>query len=320
MGKIDTLTKEYMRRPIIFADVFNQFLYHGQQIIQPDRLAELDTTEIAVPYGADHVSVPEQRYRDVSKMLMAMTDGKVAYCILAVENEAKIHYAVPVKNGLYDFLQLAHQVSKASASHKKSKSEEKPSRNEFLSGFYKSDRLLPVLTVVVYFGAEEWDGLLSLREMYADCDETILQYAADYRVNLITPRGLSDIEIDEFQTSLREIMRYIKYSNDKKKLEEILNTEQRFKNVERSAVEIINAVTKSNMKIEEGKESVDMCLAIQEMREESRIEGRNVGELEGAITFAKELGISREEVKKSFMVKYKKSEQETEELMKIYWK
>ena len=96
-------------------------------------------------------------------------------------------------------------------------------------------------------------------------------------------------------------MRYIKYSNDKKKLEEILNTEQRFKNVERRAVEIINAVTKSNMKIEEGKESVDMCLAIQEMKEESRIEGR-------------------EEVKKSFMVKYKKSEQETEELMKIYWK
>ncbi len=100
---------------------------------------------------------------------------------------------------------------------------------------------------------------------------------------------------------MREIRRYIKYSNDKKKLEEILNTEQRFKNVERSAVEIINAVTKSNMKIEEGKESVDMCLAIQEMKEESRIEGR-------------------EEVKKSFMVKYKKSEQETEELMKIYWK
>ena len=100
---------------------------------------------------------------------------------------------------------------------------------------------------------------------------------------------------------MREIRRYIKYSNDKKKLEEILNTEQRFKNVERSAVEIINAVTKSNMKLEEGKESVDMCLAIQEMKEESRIEGR-------------------EEVKKSFMVKYKKSEQETEELMKIYWK
>ncbi|MEZ3494874.1 MAG: hypothetical protein K1W38_21955, partial [Lachnospiraceae bacterium] len=48
-----------------------------------------------------------------------------------------------------------------------------------------------------------------------------------------------------------------------KKLEKILSTEQRFKNVERSAVEINDAVTKSNMKIEKGKESVDMCLAIQ---------------------------------------------------------
>lgn len=186
MGKIDTLTKEYMKRPAIFADVFNQFLYHGQQVIKPDRLDELDTTEIAVPYGTDQVPVPEQRYRDVAKMLMAMTDGRAAYCILAVENEAKIHYAVPVKNGLYDFLQLAHQVTKASISHKKSESKEyKPSRDEFLSGFYKRDRLLPVLTIVVYFGAEEWDGPLNLREMYADCDETILQYVADYRINLI---------------------------------------------------------------------------------------------------------------------------------------
>lgn len=180
----------------------------------------------------------------------------------------------------------------------------------------------------VYFGAEEWDGPLSLREMYADCDETVLQYVADYRINLITPRGLSDKEIDEFQTNLREIMRYIKYSNDKKKLDNILKTEQRFRSVERSAVEIINAATNSKMKIDEGKESVDMCLAIQEMREESRIEGRNEGrcegrnegELEGAITFAKELGIPKEEVKKSFMLKYQKSEQETEELMKLYWK
>lgn len=93
-------------------------------------------------------------------------------------------------------------------------------------------------------------------------------------------------------------------------------------------MEIINAATNSKMKIDEGKESVDMCLAIQEMREESRIEGRNEGrcegrnegELEGAITFAKELGIPKEEVKKSFMLKYQKSEQETEELMKLYWK
>lgn len=29
MGKIDTITKEYMENPVVFADAFNQFLYHG---------------------------------------------------------------------------------------------------------------------------------------------------------------------------------------------------------------------------------------------------------------------------------------------------
>ena len=108
----------------------------------------------------------------------------------------------------------------------------------FLSGFWKEDRLLPVVTVVVYFGAEEWDGPLSLREMYSDCSEEILRYAIDYRINLIMPSGLSDSEIDEFQSNLRESMCYIKYSKNKKKLARVVSQEQRFRSVERNAVEI----------------------------------------------------------------------------------
>ena len=87
---------------------------------------------------------------------------------------------------------------------------------------------------------------------------------------------------------------------------------------------IQTAATNSRIRIAEGKESVDMCLAIQEMREESRLEGfmegELKGELKGAIVFAKELGLSRAEVKKAFMEKYGKSDGETEELMEIYWK
>lgn len=37
MGKLDILAKEYMRCPAIFADVFNQFLYHGKQVIACQR-------------------------------------------------------------------------------------------------------------------------------------------------------------------------------------------------------------------------------------------------------------------------------------------
>ena len=119
MGKIDTITKEYMENPVVFADAFNQFLYHGEQRIDPAQLTELDTTGIVVPYGADGASVLEQKYRDVLKLLYAMTDGDAAYCVMGIENQADIHYALPVRNGVYDFLQLSHQVSETANSHRR---------------------------------------------------------------------------------------------------------------------------------------------------------------------------------------------------------
>ena len=281
MGRPDTITKEYMRRPDVFADVFNQFLYHGKQVILPERLIELDTTEIVVPYGADNVPVPEQRYRDVAKMLAVMTDGRAAYCILAAENEDKINYAMPVKDGLYDFMQLAKQVTETARSHKESENKDrKPSKDEYLSGFWKDDRLLPVITLVIYYGADEWDGPLSLKEMYADCDENILKYAADYHINLITPSQLSDEEIDEFHTNFREVMKYIKYSKDRKKLMEVTRNDERFKNVERQAADVISVATGTKIKYAGREEKVNMGPA----REES--------ERVGVIRFSKKRGLS----------------------------
>lgn len=131
-------------------------MYKGRQIIIPERLVELDTTEIAIPYGADQASVPVQKYRDVSKILTAKTDGKVAYCILAVENEGKVNYAMPVKNGLYDFIHLADQVTKAATAHKTSSvSSIKPTGDEYLSGFWKSEkRTLAGLFLKVFFSTK----------------------------------------------------------------------------------------------------------------------------------------------------------------------
>ena len=52
------------------------------------------------------------------------------------------------------------------------------------------------------------------------------------------------------------------------------------------------------------------------IKEESKLQGK----IEGAITFAKELGILREEMKKNFMIQFGKSEAETEKLSHNYWR
>ena len=259
MGKIDTITKEYMENPVVFADAFNQFLYHGDQKIDPARLKELDTTGIMVPYGADGASVPEQKYRDVLKLLYAMTDGNAAYCVMGIENQADVHYALPVKNGVYDFLQLSHQVSEASSSHRqamkekaagqsnRAQQETKPTGGEFLSGFWKTDRLIPVITLVIYFGPEDWDAPLSLKEMYSNTNSVILAHAPDYHVNLIAPKEMSDEKINEFHSNLREVMLYIKYSKNKKELHKIIENDSNFQSLERQAADVINVVTGSKL-------------------------------------------------------------------------
>ena len=63
MGQKDTLTKEYISRNDIFADIFNYALHRGSPVIQPQHLMEKDITEIALPMGKDGKMVPVQRYR-----------------------------------------------------------------------------------------------------------------------------------------------------------------------------------------------------------------------------------------------------------------
>ena len=98
MGQKDTLTKEYISRNDIFADIFNYALHQGTPVILPQQLMEKDITEIALPMGKDGKMVPVQRYRDILKALVIKETGDTIYAILGIENQSFVHYAMPVKN------------------------------------------------------------------------------------------------------------------------------------------------------------------------------------------------------------------------------
>lgn len=107
MGKKDLITKEYMEDTEVFADVFNHMIYKGEKVIDPKKLKKLDTANVVIPYGSDGAEVPYQKYRDVFKILCAMEDENAVYLLLGVENQSNVHYAMPVKNMVYDSLEYA---------------------------------------------------------------------------------------------------------------------------------------------------------------------------------------------------------------------
>ena len=51
MAEQDAIGKRYMSDNAIFADAFNFLIYNGEPVIKPEELREMDTSEIALPYG-----------------------------------------------------------------------------------------------------------------------------------------------------------------------------------------------------------------------------------------------------------------------------
>ena len=136
-----------------------------------------------------------------------------------------------------------------------------------MSGFYKDDVLKPVITLVIHFGTDPWDAPLSLHEMMNIQDENLLRFVQDYRIHLIDPARLTEEDLEKFSSSLREVMEYIRYSKDKKKLLEILKDNPRMM-LDRKAAVVIKTITNTPIEIPEETEVIDVCKAVEDMLKE----------------------------------------------------
>lgn len=282
MGKVDIATKQYMSHRDVIADVFNFYIYDGRQVIKPEKLQKIDTADVALPYGND-AEIAVQKLRDNIMLWTMAMDDKAAYAVLGIENQDKIHYAMAVKNMLYDALQYAKQVEEAKRSYRNglNKKRIKLNSEEFLSGLKKADRLMPVITLVVYFGDKDWDGAKSIHEMLSVDDDELLSYVPNYKINLIEPAKISDEDYDKFKTDVGSVLQFIKHQSDEDG--SWIKGKTRFKHVEKEAVELINLITGSKITGEDKEEVVDMCRAWENSINNAMREGMREGELKGKI-------------------------------------
>lgn len=315
MGVIDTEGKAYLSDSKRFADIFNYLIYGGESVIKADKLKELDTTQIAIPYGSN-ARVPVQKYRDVLRLWNAMMDDNAIYVIMGVEIQAKIHYAMPVKDGLYDMIGYSRQVEEARQSYRTKESVKsgktssdtnnegnlfvdegtlkiKLTDEEFLSGFRKADKLIPIITVVVYLGSEPWDGPRSLFEMLDVKDDRLYAYLNDYRINIIAPGEILDGDFDKFKTGLGLALNVLKHQKD---CADKIIEQTNHKRVDIDTAVFLNRVAKLGLEFDEKEDTVDMCVAMENRMKKEQIIA--------AIEMGRELGISDEELFPKVAKKY----------------
>ena len=291
--KADVVFKEFWRQNERFADLFNTVIFNGKEVIRPENLSEMDTDVSGTIEMKDYKETLT-RARDVVKK----TAYGVEFVVMGVENQEKVHYAMPLRTMIYDSLGYLKEYKEITSSRKKGRSLE--TQAEFLSKMKKEDRLHPIISLTIYYGGNAWDGPYRLKDtVVRDASENRNCFFKNNKTKSIGSTGFwkylfnnRDVEVvfditrKTFDGNIEEIRQ--KYEHEK------LSSEM---------LSVIGKMTGSKEIMEMGnnKEVDSMCTALEKLKQEGIEEGKKEGIEQGKLTVIKNLlanGLSMEDIKK----------------------
>lgn len=263
MGSKDEYLFDYLNDNTRFADQINGAFFHGEQVVKPEELEEAE--QEGIYFGKD-----AGKRKNVKTIVdkVRMWKGQKIH-ILAVENQNYVDYQMVLRNMLSESIGYHKQWKQKKREHERAK-DLKGSRDEFLSGIRRDEKFTPIITLVVCYGEKDaWDGARCLYDLL-DIDEQFKKYITNYQLNIYNCHEHDSF--DEYRTDLRQLFEMIRYSADKKKLQEVVeNNKEDYSRINSDTRELLEVV--ANIKIPEeckvtecGKERFNMCKAFEDMK------------------------------------------------------
>ena len=254
MGKYDISEKEYFKNNEMFSNIFNYFLYDGQNEIKKEDLEELDT-KLVFTNPVDSI-----RERDIYKKAIIKNDGERTYLLLGIENQTKMDKYMLLRIIGYNYFSYYNQIQNIEKSNKDDKI-----------------KLYPVITLIIYFSYKKWNGPKDLYSLLDIKDERIKKYISNEKLNIIEPYNMNENDFVKLNNELAFLFRFIKNSGNKDNLSRlVLNSD--YREIDIKTVRLINRVTSAEINIVESEGRINMCKAINDMKKESRQEGILEGE------------------------------------------
>ena len=210
MARTDEPIKKLFKNKENFADLFNATVFHGKQVIKADKLMEINTEDIHIEDKTTEELEITKKYRDLTMLYK----DRVLQIVLGCEDQSTVDYSMPIRTMLYDA--LAYEKQRNNLELKQNK-EGKYYRRRMT----KNQKVLPVLTIIFYYGEKQWDGATCLHDVIQWSDEQELQDTVpNYKMNLIWAYGQEDI--DKFKSDLQYILYLLKYKQEEEKLEKYI--------------------------------------------------------------------------------------------------
>ena len=173
----DLALKALFNNKKYFADVFNNFIFKGNNIIDPDTLID-DNPELIFKNSNGEIS---NRDRDLLKKATFKKDNKVGYLLLGIENQTTVDKDMIFRIMQYDSLSYMRQLDIA-----KEKKDVK----------IKTE-IIQVLTLVIYYGKGNWTAPLDLYSRF-NTDAEFRDLFPNYSYKVLNPNKLDDNEIDKY--------------------------------------------------------------------------------------------------------------------------
>lgn len=316
--KPDTVLKNYWQDNERFADIFNAVLFDGKQVIRPEEL-ENEDTEIASVLEHRKYAENLKASRDNIKVSKKSTAHGVELVMLGLESQEHIHYAMPMRVMGYDYGAYKKQYD---SNAKKYENPDGMDEDEYLSRMKRTDRFLPVITIVVYYGEKPWDGAMSLHGML-DIPGEMKKFVNDYKMMLVEARknnlALHNLSNVDFFNILELILDRDMPKNIAK--EKVIKYAQEH-NVDKTV--IMTVAGAANCKIDynslTAKGEAGMSTLFKEIAEEGKVEGKVEGKAEGIIETGYDFGLSENDILQRLQDKMKISFQQAREYLEMFGK
>ena len=288
-------------------------MFEGRQVIRPEELEDVDTEESSV---LEHRTYAEsiKASRDNIKIQKKSSIYGVQFVLLGVESQEHIHYAMPMRVMGYDYGSYKKQYD---GNAKKYKTAEGLEEDEYLSKMKKTDKFIPVITVVIYYGEKPWDGATSLHGML-NIPEEMEKYVNDYKILLVEARQ-NNLSLHNMNNRdlfhLFQIILDRNLSKNEVKEKAIKYTEEH----KTDKTVVMTVVGAANIKLDyKALEKGDGNMYT--VFEETRIEGKIEGEAKGIVETGFDFGLSENDILERLQNKLNVSLQRAQEYIKMFRK
>ena len=142
MGQKDTLSKNCFKDNRRFADLINAYCFHGEPLISPDDIQDCDSSVQTASPSKRGSLILREGFQDITRKIVCKTQVILA----SLEAQTRVDYGMPVRVLGYDAGRYREQMIAKRNLHLEHK---EFTSHDFLSFLTKTDRLSPVITIVL---------------------------------------------------------------------------------------------------------------------------------------------------------------------------